>query len=774
MTRQFRFLPFFLLVNSFLGFAQKGDLPELPKAAYNLVLQAPIKAWDEAIPLGNGLMGGLLWGESNTIRLSLDRGDLWDERTTGEQGWWKTNTYQKAVDMIAQEKYAVVQKWWSEPYNGVTPTKLPAGRIEIKLPISQIVKNFELNLATAEGVARFNSSTLIKVMYSANQQVALLSIKGVVPDSISLMSTMDVFRRNQMSGGGLSSGGSVNKLGYPEAVKSSSGTAKWYIQEAADGLKYCVYLKSRQVKNETLLAITITSTNDTADFLSLAAQRCNTALQSGYAVIQKSHALWWKNFWQQSSVNVPDAAIQKQYNLVQYFYGAASRSAYPPMALQGVWTADNGNLPPWKGDYHNDLNTQMTYMAYQQAGRFDEGASYLNFLWDRRDVFKDFAKDFYGTGGLACPGVMSYSGQPLGGWEQYSLSPTMSAWSAHLFYLHWMYTGDDKFLKEKAYPWSAGVGECMLGLLKADKSGILKLPISSSPEIFDNSPKAWLKPNSNYDLMSLKMLFLALAEMATANNKPADVKKWSEAASALGDYFAKADGTLLLDAVTELPRSHRHLSNIIGLYPFNLITMDGGNRDMEMIHASLKNWDALGTSQWCGYSFSWMSCLQARVGNGEEAVKNLDIFVKAFVLRNGFHVNGDQTKSGYSDFTYRPFTLEGNFLASQAVQEMLLQSWSPTPGKINTGVIRLFPAVPKKWADASFTDLRTEGGHKVSARQANNKIVSFSIIAGKAGVVRIKDSFNGQTPKWSLINVQKKGDIYEIGMVKGQKLVAMF
>ncbi len=179
------------------------------------------------------------------------------------------------------------------------------------------------------------------------------------------------------------------------------------------------------------------------------------------------------------------------------FYGAASRSDAPPMPLQGVWTADNGTLPPWKGDYHNDLNTQMTYIAYQEAGRFDEGASYLNFLWNRRKVFQDFAKDFYGTGGLACPGVMSYSGQPLGGWGQYSMSPTMSAWSAHLFYLHWLYTADEKFLKEKAYPWCSGVGECMLGLLKPDEKGILKLPLSSSPEFFDNSPKAWLKPNSN-------------------------------------------------------------------------------------------------------------------------------------------------------------------------------------------------------------------------------------------------------------------------------------
>jgi alpha-L-fucosidase 2 len=755
-------------------FSQNSSLTAWPKNEHNLVVQAPVTTWDEAIPLGNGLMGGLLWGENNTIRLSLDRGDLWDERTFGEPEWWKKNTYQKGVELINQKKFDEVNNWWTQRYRGATPTKLPAGRIEIQLPVSEIVKNFELNLATAEGIAHFNSAGLIKVMYSATQPVILLSIQGSIPSSIDLLSTMDVFRRNSLVKAGPSSGGSMEKLGYLEAVKGKSTNAQWYIQEAADGLKYCVYVQSKQIKNETLLAITITTTNDTVDFLSLARERCATALEKGYAATLKIHKQWWDKFWSQSSVNIPDAAVQKQYNLVQYFYGAASRPDAPPMPLQGVWTADNGSLPPWKGDYHNDLNTQMTYMAYQESGRFDEGSSYINYLWDRRKVFQDFAKDFYGTGGLACPGVMSLTGQPLGGWGQYSMSPTMSAWSAHLFYMHWLYTADDNFLKEKAYPWSAGVGECMLGLLKPDEKGILKLPLSSSPEIFDNSPKAWLQPNSNYDLMSLKMLFLSLAEMATASNKTTDAKKWSDAAIALGDFHTKSDGTLMIDAVYELPSSHRHLSNIIGLYPFNLITNEGGAKDAQVITSSLKDWENKGTGQWVGYTFSWMSCMQARVGDAEEAVKNLDIFVKAFVLRNGFHANGDQTKSGYSKFTYRPFTLEGNFLASQAVQEMLLQSWSATPGKVNTGVIRLFPATPKKWADASFIDLRAEGGYKVSATRKNNKITWFSITASKAGTVRIKDDFQGQKPQWSLKNIQKNGTVYEVKLAKGQKMEAVF
>jgi alpha-L-fucosidase 2 len=753
--------------------AQKMATAPLPDARHDLILQAPVQTWDEALPLGNGLMGGLLWGENNTIRLSLDRGDLWDERSYNGKEWWKEHTYAKGVELAAQKKYSQLNDWWNAPYNGVTPTKLPAGRLEIKLPVEHIVQQFTLHEAVAEGEARFNSKAVLKVMYSAMQPVALISIKGVVPDAIQLLSTMDVYRNSKKGETGLSSGGSVNRLGYPEAERGGNGATQWYIQTAAQGLKYCVYVQTEKHNDETLIALTITSTNDGVDFLKLATERCSKALKQGYASLMRQHAQWWKNFWQQSSVSVPDTAIQKQYNLVQYFYGAASRSNTPPMPLQGVWTADDGILPPWKGDYHNDLNTQMTYIAYQEAGRFEEGLSYLNYLWNRKPFFEQFARDFYGTKGLACPGVMSYAGQPLAGWGQYSLSPTMSAWSAHLFYLHWLYSGDESFLKEKAYPWCAGVGECMLGLLKPDEKGLLKLPLSSSPEIFDASPKAWLTPNSNYDLMCLKMLFLSLQEMASVLKHPAEAQKWEKAAQALGDFHAKTDGTLLVDAVHELPHSHRHLSNIIGLYPFNLITTEGGNRDAEMIRSTLKQWDSLGTSQWCGYSFGWMSCLQARVGNAKKAIENLEIFVKAFILRNGFHANGDQTKSGYSSMTYRPFTLEGNFLASQAVQEMLLQSWSNQPGTEHTSMLRVFPAVPDKWQSASFSNLRAEGGYRVSAKRENGKTAFVQITASNAGTVRIKNNFTS-APHWNLPQVQLKGDVYSVELKKGQTLIAQF
>jgi alpha-L-fucosidase 2 len=516
----------------------------------------------------------------------------------------------------------------------------------------------------------------------------------------------------------------------------------------------------------------VTSTQDGADPVRLARQRLGEALAQGYEAARQPHLAYWHDFWSKSSLFLPEPDLLRHYYLVQYFYGAASRLGAPPMPLQGVWTADAGTLPPWKGDYHHDLNTQMTYMGYQAAGRFDEGRCFLEFLWERLPVFRRFARDFFGTPGANVPGVMTLAGRPLGGWAQYSLSPVQAGWLAHLFYLHWRYTADREFLQTRAYPWCGEVGESLAALLKPDSAGRLVLPTSSSPEIHDNSQRAWLQPNSNYDLAILRMLFLSLQEMSSALGQPTAAARWEKLARDLGPFHAAVDGTLKINAAEDLPGSHRHLSNLMNLYPFNLTSVEGSPRDRQMIGASLTQWDRFGTAAWCGYSFAWMSALQARVGLAEPACRNLDLFVKAFVLRNGFHANGDQTKSGLSSFTYRPFTLEGNFLACAAVHEMFLQSWSPQPGSGHWGALRLFPATPWRWHEAAFADLRAEGGHRVSARRENNATTWLRIVAGPSGEVKVRDQFGGRTPAWNRSDVRKVGEDFVVALGSGEILEA--
>lgn len=739
----------------------------LPGPELNLNLTAPITTWDEGIPLGNGLLGGLLWGGGDTLNVSLDRGDLWDERPAKGMQWEKF-TYKNLVELVNKKDRASIDDFFERAYNDSHPSKLPAGRMVLELGTREL-KSFRLNLADAEGSASFSDGSHLTAIWSADLKAGIFHIPGDQPVKVSLMTPAMVAAKGATDTGPDSHG--VGKLGYPKAIFGSQENLTWYEQTAADGLRYVVAAGQAEAKPNggTRVVVTVTSTLDGSNPLTIARARIQAALRLTKSQIETPHKKWWSKFWQASKVHVPDPKILSHYYLVRYFYGAASRIGSPPMPLQGVWTADAGTLPPWKGDYHNDLNTQMTYMGYQTAGQFDSGLSYINFLWDRRGRFRRFAKEFYGTEGLSTPGVMTLAGEPLAGWVQYSLSPTMTAWSAHLFYLHWRYTKDQTFLKSKAYPWCREAAVCIEELLTEDENGRLILPLSSSPEIYDNSDRAWLKPNSNYDLMSLRMLFLSLVEMAEAMGDKGDSAKWQRLSDKLGDYHVRPDGTLKLNEVEDLPEPHRHLSNLMGLHPFNLITSEGSRQDKRRIEKSLEDWKKQGTGAWVGYSFSWMSALQARVGNKEEAHRLLKIFTDAFILRNGFHANGDQSGKAYSGFRYRPFTLEGNFLAMHALNEMLLQSWSATPGKLDSEVIRIFPSMPAEWKEASFEKLRAEGGIKVSAKRSAGKTTWFEVTSEKGGMARIRNNF-GSHVKWSKSGVQLQGENYVINLKPGEKV----
>jgi len=127
------------------------------------------------------------------------------------------------------------------------------------------------------------------------------------------------------------------------------------------------YAGWKRVGNETLLAVTVATRHEGKSPQAVAQARVEKALSVGWTRTLRAHADSWRVFWAQSCLSVPEPHILQHYHLVRYFYGAASGRGAPPMPLQGVWTADAGALPPWKGDYHNDLNTQMTYLGYQPA-----------------------------------------------------------------------------------------------------------------------------------------------------------------------------------------------------------------------------------------------------------------------------------------------------------------------------------------------------------------------------------------------------------------------
>jgi len=683
----------------------------LPKTTYRL--DAPITRWDEAAPLGNGLLGGLLWGENNVVKLSLDRGDLWDLRPAPElsdPGW----NYANLQKLIKDRNQSEISRLFDNCYEGHPyPTKLPGGRLEIVLPENAKLDRFELDFGSAEGSAWYGAQR-VRVFFDANSPTVLIRVPA----------TTAQFK--------LSPSEAMSKLDVDVARVYEIENGLRFNQRAASGLVFSGMIVWKVIGNETIAALTLVSNRGGGDLSSLAELRLREKLDEGYTATLTKHAAWWKKFWDASGVTLSDERVQSHYDFCKYLYGSGSRRGAPPMPLQGVWTADGG-LPPWKGDYHNDLNTQTTYIAYATAGLFDSGQSWLEFNQKLLPRYKRFGKEFYGVNGAVVPGVMALDGTPLGGWGQYSLSPTNGAWIVSNFAKHWKIRRDVTELKKQIYPWCREIGFGLVGILKQDANGKLKLPLSSSPEIHDNSLRAWLKPNSNYDLALLKDLFANLADMASAVNQIGEASFWFDKLDRLDDFTTDETG-LIFSEGEPVKGSHRHFSHLMAIHPLDVFNLDKP-ADRALATKSVDHMIKQGSDWWTGYSFSWMSCMLARLGDAERANDMLQKYLKGFILRNGFHCNGDQSGTGMSKFTYRPFTLEGNFLAMEAVQEMLLLG--------RNGYVQVFPATPAAWTEASFTDLRANGGFKVSAERVQGSVKSVRVVATVDAELRLVDPFGG-------------------------------
>ena len=677
-----------------------SGLDSVREAANTLRLGAPIspKHWDDALPLGNGLLGGLLFGEGSKITLGLDRGDIWDEQDA-PQTLEEDFTYKNMLNLVNQwrEGNREAQQEWSRlfntPYKHPTPTKLPGGILTINLDDECKASEFILDCSRAVGTVVFaDGKGKIECFYSAVEPVALMRITGAKTCDYDFTI------------------GSLVNLGYSPPTKGDNDGVTWVTHQSPDKRRTMWLSGHRKQGDATLIAVTIsldTTGGSEEEQLNENVQLISNTLDKGWERMIRPHQAWWDSFWATSDLKIPDELIMRNYTLVRYLLGSGSRLGAPPMPLQGVWTSP-GRMPPWKGDYHHDLNTQMTYLSYLAAGHLDEGRSFFEFMWDLLPVFREFTRDFHDAPGIVFPSVMSQGGKPLCGWPQYCLLPAGNcSWVGWMFYRHWLYTRDREFLAERAYPFCKELGTGIEAMLTPDEKGFLRLDLSSSPEVSNAGLNAYLPPNSNYDHDSMVAMFSGLAHMADELGKEDEAARWRRIVAGLGErYVDEQTKALGLAPGRSAGGAHRHLSHVMSIHPYGALNIEGDNTDRETIRASLDVLEEAKGQGWTGYSYSWASCVAARAGDPEAALKYLTHYCEEHTTRNGFHSNWSRKTRGQT-----PFTLEGNFMSMEAVHEMLLQSWG--------GTIRVFPALPDEWKEASFRGLRAEGGFAVSASRKN-------------------------------------------------------
>lgn len=733
---------------------------ELPVTAgkSDMVFPSLSTTWDEGVPLGNATVGALVWQRDSVLRFSLDRIDLWDLRPTDSISG-PNNKFRWVMEQVRKGDYLPVQKKFDWPYDREpAPSKIPGAALEFHTTGFGKVKDVHLYLRNALCRTEWSNGTVLKTFVHASEPIGWFVFENL-PDAPAISIVPPQYESETSNGTeDPVTGQDLRRLGYRQGNIEKKENCITYHQQGWNGFYYDVNVRWEK-KGRKLYGVWSVTSSMTGQ---KASSETMDAMKRGVYSDFSSHNSYWKNFWNASSVSVPDSIIQRQYDQEMYRLGSVARKDSYPISLQAIWTADNGKLPPWKGDYHHDLNTQLSYWPVYKGNHLEEGMGYLNTLWNQREVYKKYTRTYFECEGMNIPGVCTLTGEPMGGWIQYSMSPTVSAWLSQHFYLHWKYSADKEFLTDRAYPFVHDVALFLEQITLLDSNGIRKLPISSSPEIFDNSLNAWFRTMTNYDLALIQFAFRAAEEMAGALGKDEEATHWKELYGQLPDYDLDADGALTFAKGFPYNASHCHFSHAMAIHPLGLLDYSQGEKARKIIDATLQKLKDNGPDWWCGYSYSWFANMSARAMKGEDARDALRTFAECFCLTNGFHANGDQSQSGKSKFTYRPFTLEGNFAFAAALQEMLLQS--------HTGKIHIFPALPNDWKDLSFEKLRAEGAFIVSASLRGGKLAHAEIMAEQGGTLQVINSFG---PEYQLKigdkYLQDTEGIWKVTLSKGEK-----
>ncbi|MBQ8374092.1 MAG: glycoside hydrolase N-terminal domain-containing protein [Clostridia bacterium] len=738
---------------------------------YDIRYDQSVSRWDEGLALGNGKMGTLVYGDG-PLRLSVDRVDLWDNRPNPTT-LTKEFTFKNLVRLSKSGNEADWKRrdeLFEDIFTATAyPTKLTAGRITLDFGVK--TKNIQTHLSLKEAVASVaiekGSVGSAEIFLSATEFVGVARVYGDYRLDIQI----PLYLSGDESGAAANNSGvgsyKEGCLRYPRAKVISEDGYTYYEQKTHTDFAFGVVALRVEFDGYSEIYYTLATNADGENFIDRAKNELAKISLIGYETLKKRHIDWWSAYWKKSEISIGVPLLEKVYYRSWYLFASCSRKGFYPMPLQGVWTADNDNLPPWKGDYHHDTNTELSYQSYLKANRMDEGRVFVDYLWNLREEYKRFAKSFFGVKGLLIPSCSTLDGKAMGGWAQYSLSPTMTIWAAQSFDEYWLYSGDKKFLRARAYPFLKAVGEAICGLLE-ERDGKLYLPLSSSPEIYDNTREAYLEPNSNFDLALLIYLYKTLKNYAQILGKDGD--QYEVILSKLDPIALDDRGVVLLDKTQRLPESHRHFSHVMCMYPLHLLNYDR-EENMRIYEQTLAQIEQLGTGWWVGFSFGMCAQLYAMMHNGNAAYEKLRAFAKGFVAENGFHLNGDFKGYGFSQFHYRPFTLESSFGFCDALQEMLLQE--------HNGYIEAFPATSEEcWQKASFKRLRSYRGVLVSAALKEGKTQKLVLETKKGVTVKVLNNFGSESllvkinGKETTVSVAQ-GDVFELVLPRGKTVVSL-
>jgi alpha-L-fucosidase 2 len=399
------------------------------------------------------------------------------------------------------------------------------------------------------------------------------------------------------------------------------------------------------------------------------------------------------------------------FQYARYLMISSSRPGDLPANLQGVW--NNNNEPPWRCDYHSDVNVQMNYWFVDAANLGECFVPLAEWLHSVIPVRRDATKKEFGTRGW-----MTRSENGIFGGATYHWVPGDAAWIAQNIWDHYAFTQDRQYAETHAYPIIKELCEFWEDYLKegpgpsagSRQAGNLVSPKSQSPE---HGP--WAEGNS-YEQQLVHDLFSNYIDLSQALGRDADFRAKVEAMRGrlLGPQIGTWGQLQEWAADIDDPKDqHRHLSHLIAVHPGRQISPVTTPTLAEAAKVSM---NARGDRS-TGWSRAWKICIWARLHDGDRAYKILNGMLKSQITPNLFD-------------THPPFQIDGNFGYAAGVCEMLLQS--------HIGEIVLLPALPRAWPAGKVTGLRARGALTVDFEWKDGRVTTYRIAAAAPREVTVR------------------------------------
>ena len=415
------------------------------------------------------------------------------------------------------------------------------------------------------------------------------------------------------------------------------------------------------------------------------------ASKTSTANLLKQHRNWWHTFYQKSFLTIPDGQMESFYWIQMYKMASCSRPDGPALDLFGPFF----RISQWPGLWWN-LNIQLTYWNVLQSNHLELGENLITLIDNQFEAL-----------------LRSFDSQNLGDFT----------WAMHNYWLQLRYGGNWQILNEKWLPKAMQIAKLYEKRLSRNAAGQLGMQAMESPEY--EGFKTY--KNSTYNLALYRWLLGAMIECAEKNDSDlTEIAAWKQTQKELIPFAINENG-LMIGSEQALDKSHRHYSHLLGLYPLFVLNPDNQS-DRELVDKSVVHWHQIGGGkELAGFSYTGAASLYAALGRGNDSEATLHRFLNGNIgisqlLSNTFYVESNGSNP----------VIETPLSAANAISEMLLQSWGAK--------IRIFPAVPDKWTEAAFDQLRTQGAFLVSAERKNGQTqwVKIKSLAGETCVVKIQ------------------------------------